>query len=285
MRNLIVADTSQPSAYQPTVDVQQSERLYRALIEAEPNVAFGYYRLVSLLMSQNRFDEAIALYKTWMPRVPNPQLFNDLHFNISPSSYLDGLRHQKARYLRQAGRLAEAVEAYRDILENGQYNQDLHTQVTLAETLIEKGDLALAANKYRLIIAQKPEPNYQRSEQGFVFITELPPRLGELYVALGTVLTCEGKVDEAITAYEKAINLATEGPFSSIGEALPAYHFLGNLRAAQGNLEAAAQNYRKVLSFHAADEDGLVSPDDLQQYDALVEQRKWQAAIDKYQQI
>lgn len=265
--------------YLSTADVQQAERLYKALIVAEPDAAFGYYRLVTLMVSQHRFDEAIALYKTWMPHVSNREPLNVLTFNAYPKYYLDYLRNQKAKYLRQEGRLVEAVEAYRDMLKNSQFVQDMPTQVRLAEALVEKGDLTLAANEYKLIIKQKLDD--QRSRPSI----DDGPRLDELYVALGTVLTCDGKADEAITAYEKAIALAKESPYGNTGEALPAYHFLGNLQAAQGNLEAAAQSYREVLSFHIADEDGLVSPNDLQQYDALVKQRKWQAAIDQYQQM
>jgi len=248
--------SSDDREYQQILDVQQAERIYRNLIQAVPNAAFGYYRLTELLTSQNRFDEAIALYQTWIPLVPDPPIINDLNFNLRPNQYLAGLIHQKATYLREIGDFDEAVSTYRAVLEI-EPDYTLY-RINLAETLVEQGDLEAAANEYRQLIIDN-------SAQGV------------LYVALGNVFSCQGNTSGAFLAYTQATLLR--------GSELPAYHFLGNLEVERGRLEEAARAYRAVLEIHYSSELGLLSPGEFQQYDELFRQQRWQEAISFYQEL
>jgi tetratricopeptide (TPR) repeat protein len=242
--------------YQQMLDVQQAERIYRNLIQALPNVAFGYYRLTELLASQNRFDEAIALYQTWIPLAPNPPIINDLNFNIRPDQYLIGLIQRKATYLREIGDFDEAVAAYRTVLEiEPDY---ISHRIDLAEILVEKGDLEAAVDEYRQLTIENPDR-------------------GILYVVLGNALNCQGDTNGAFLAYTQATLLRESE--------LPAYHFLGNLEVERGRLEEAARAYRAVLEIHYSSELGLLSPGEFQQYDELFRQQRWQEAISFYQEL
>lgn len=207
--------------YQQMLDVQQAERIYRNLIEAVPNTAFGYYRLTELLASQNRFDEAIALYQTWIPLVPDPPIVNDLNFNIRPDQYLADLIQRKASYLSEIGDFDGAVAAYRaaSALDPDYYPDRLD----LAEALVRQGDLQTAADEYRQLISENPGR-------------------GLFHILLGNILRCQGDTNAAFVAYSQA-TLVRESE-------LPAYHLLGNLELEEGRLEEAARAYQAVLEIH-----------------------------------
>jgi tetratricopeptide (TPR) repeat protein len=251
----VLGNSFSASTFQPMLNAQQAERVYRNLIQALPNAAFGYYRLVELLASQNRFDEAIALYQTWIPRVPDPPLDNDLIFNIDPDSYMAGLLQQKSNYLREIGNFDEAVTAYRAVLNISPDN--IFNRIELAETLVEQGDLETAVSEYRQLTLQQPYD-------------------GTLYVSLGNVLACQGRIEDAIAEYTEA---------AARGAELPAYHFLGDLLVDQGKLEEAARAFRAIIEIHSLSELGLLSPGTFQQYNELFLQQKWQEAIALYREL
>ncbi len=242
--------------YQRMLDVQQAERIYRRLIQRFPNTAFGYYRLTELLVSKNRFDEAISLYRAWIPRIPDPPIINDLDFNIRPDQYLTGLMRQKAIYLRDIGDFDEAIATYREILEVD--SSSLFDRVDLAMVLVEQGDLEAAANEYRQLIAENPNR-------------------GTLYIALGNIFECQGYTARANLAYIQATSLRTSE--------LPAYHFLGNFLLEQRRFEEAARAYRTIFEIHHSSESGRVSPEDFQRYDNLFRQQRWQEATSLYQNL
>jgi tetratricopeptide (TPR) repeat protein len=253
-----VLGNSRPDAreYQQMLDVQQAERIYRNLIQALPNVAFGYYRLTELLASQNRFDEAIALYRSWIPLAPDPPIINDLNFNIRPDQYLADLIQRKATHLREMGDFNGEVATYRTLIEI--QPEDSFNRVYLAKVLVEKGDLETAADEYRQLTSENPSR-------------------GVFHVVLGTILHCQGDTNGAFLAYTQAASLRESE--------LPGYHFLGNLEVKQGRLEEAARAYRRVLEIHHLSELGLLSPGEFQQYDELFQQRRWQEAISFYQEL
>ena len=268
--------------YQQQVDPQQSERIYRSLIESAPTFPFGYYRLVELLKSQGRYDEAIAVYKTWLPLNNNPEPGNDGAFNDRPESYLFELRRGHARYLSAQKDFDAAVELYRTLIEEGDfYITDL--QFELSRTLVEKGDLQAAASEYQRLI-QKASEEYDRlhsvtqDAEGRRYSVSFRPFLdyGALTVALGDLFLCQGEIASAVSAYEKATSI--------IGSETLGYHALGNISVTQEDLSAAAIAYQKVLETHQLYETEMVSPEFFNQYSALVKQQQWEDAISLYRQ-
>ena len=215
----------------------------------------GYYRLIQLLVQEKRFNEAIAVYRQWIPLRPVPPIEGDVSFNTQPSSYLAELMVEKATFLREIGNLNEAVATYRLILKEF---PDYQVSRDFPDMLIVQEDLESTAGIYRRWIQRD-------SSSGFS------------YLQLGFVLTCQGKKDEAIAAYEQAVQK---------GWKLPAAHFLGNLLLEQGKLEAAAKAYYKVLIEHDSSQSGGWLPDGMfQRYGSLLEQKKWREAITLYDEL
>lgn len=266
--------------YQLEVNPAQSERIYRSLIQSAPNFPFGYYRLVELLTEQGRYDEAITVYKTWIPLNNDPEPFNDSTFNNDPSEYLRELTQQQADYLRKQGNFDAALAIYQSLVPKvlphpvGEAPILLTGSVVsldIAETLVERGDLQSAAEAFRQLILQASP-----ASGGFASLNP-PSYYGKLNIALGDVLTCKGKLAEAEAAYR--ITAAEEG-LEPLG-----YHYLGNLYADQENLPAAAAAYREVLAVNQSYETGMLPSNALQQYDALLQQQQWPEAISLYQSL
>lgn len=278
--------------YQLEVNPAQSERIYRSLIQSAPNFPFGYYRLVELLTEQGRYDEAITIYKTWIPLNNDPEPFNDSAFNNDPSGYLRELTQQQADYLREQGNFDAALAIYRSLVpkvlpqpvnrapslaeeslapSESFLSIDSFTSLDIAETLVEKGDLQAAAEAYQQLILQASP-----ASGGFATLNP-SSHYGKLNIALGDVLTCQGKLAGAEAAYK--ITAAEEG-LEPLG-----YYYLGNLYADQENLPAAAAAYREVLAVNQSYKTGMLPPNALQQYDALLQQQQWSAAISLYQSL
>jgi tetratricopeptide (TPR) repeat protein len=240
--------------YTQNQNMPQAEETYREIIKLVPKSAFGYYRLIQILVQAKRFDEAIWVYRQWIPQRPNPPIQDDLSFN-QPSSYLAELMERKAIFLRALGNLDEGIKTYRLLLKEF---PSYSVSGDLPDMLVEQGDLEGAAGIYR-----------QRIQKDPVF--------GFSYLQLGSVLVCQGKIDEAIVAYEQAARTAEKSPAS---------HFLGNLLLGKGKLEAAAKAYHTVLLEHNLSSSGGWLPEAvLQRYDSLLKQKKWRDAITLYNEL
>lgn len=250
----IFDEENHSNKYTRNLNVTQAEETYREIIKLVPKSAFGYYRLIQILLQAKRFDEAISVYRQWISLRPNPPTKDDLGFN-QPSFYLAKLMVKKATSLRELGNLDEAIKTYRFLLKefpNYSVSRDF------PDMLIEQGDLEGAAGIYRQWIQKDPS-------------------FGFLYLQLGSVLDCQGKTDEAIAAYEKAVQK---------GWKLPASHFLGKLLLEKGKPEAAAKAYYTVLVEHNLSQSGGWLPDGVfQRYDSLLEQKRWRDAITLYNEL
>jgi len=121
---------------------QQSEIEYRLLIKESPDSAFLYYELAGLLDVDGRLDEALEALEESLKIYPDApatkkrlaevlaQMGRDSDaekvassINPSDSAGLTGLL-AKARALHFSGRLAEAQEAYKIVLNEYPYNND-----------------------------------------------------------------------------------------------------------------------------------------------------------------
>jgi tetratricopeptide (TPR) repeat protein len=240
--------------YTQNQNIPQAEETYREIIKIVPKSAFGYYRLIQILAQAKRFDEAILVYRQWIPLRPNPPIKDDFSFH-QPSYYLAKLMESKAISLRELGNLDEGIKTYRLLLKEF---PSYSVSGDFPNMLIEQGDLEGAADIYRQWIQKDPS-------------------VGFLYLRLGSILVCQGKIDEAITVYKQAARTAEKSPAS---------HFLGNLLIEKGKLEAAAKAYHTVLVEHNLSASGGWIPEAVfQRYNSLLEQKRWRDAITLYNEL
>ena len=138
-----------------------------------------------------------------------------------------------ARREQSAGRLAEAVAAYRTLLLLRPNVAEVHN--SLGNVLKDQGQLDEAAAQYERTVALKPD-FFQACNN------------------LGNILKAQGKLDQAVARYEQAIALRPD-----LAEAC---YNLGTALKEQGRLDEAAAQYDRALAlqpdfaeahYHAAD--------------------------------
>ncbi len=132
---------------------------------------------------------------------------------MNPKAIQTALAHH------QAGRLAQAEAIYRQILQ---------TEPNHPDALHFLGVIALHAGK-----------NEIAAELIGKAIRVSPSR--SMYYNLGNALQAQGKLDEAVKSYQKALALKADYVEAHIN--------LGNVLQAQGRLDKAVEHYRKGISF------------------------------------
>jgi tetratricopeptide (TPR) repeat protein len=155
---------------------EKAAQLYRRALELRPTLAAAHVGLARLLLDQNNYREALAeisLARRARPVYPE-------------ASAVEG------RIQRAAAFENEAIESYRRAITEGRgFQPEAHTG--LAIVLEDKGKLAEAAEEFNTAIAQ---------------LSDTEP---VLYQLLGAVYEKQEKYKEAVTAYEKYLELAPEG--------------------------------------------------------------------------
>ena len=111
--------------------------------------------------------------------------------------------------------------------------------------------------------------DFKASEETYKKALTIKPDYAEAHINLGSALTEQGKVEEAIEAYNKA--LAIKPDYAE------AYYNMGVTLQAQGKLEEAIEAYNKALA---------IKPDNAEAYNnmgnALQDQGKLEEAIEAY---
>ncbi|MFQ5455541.1 MAG: tetratricopeptide repeat protein [Nitrospirota bacterium] len=168
--------------------------------------------------------------------------------------------HQKQRdmlnkgiYLHQTGRLQEAEEIYRQILNHNPLHEDaMHLLGVIA---YQSGSNDMAAELIGKAILINPSiPNFHNNLgnalksqgkideaiQSFKEAIRLKPDYPEAYLNLGNAFKEKGKLDDAIEYYKKTISIKPD--FAD------GYNNLGNLLKEQGKLDDAIEYYKKAIS-------------------------------------
>ncbi|NJA90177.1 tetratricopeptide repeat protein [Rhodocyclus tenuis] len=156
----------------------------------------------------------------------------------------------------QAGRLEEAVAAYRQILAVDRQHVDaLHllgvalqqTGDSVAAEALMREALALGENALILVNLGFLLQDTQRlpaAEAAFCRALELAPDLGDAHNALGKVLRLDGRLDEAEAHIRRALALL---PVQS-PQLADAYNNLGNILGQRGRPDESAAAYRQAIA-------------------------------------
>jgi superkiller protein 3 len=174
---------------------------YQRALSANPDHSKAHNNLGLALVELGELEEAARHFKASLDLEPKAEIYSDLGFTMA-----------------QLGRPQEALADYQKALELDPKCASAH--LNLAVTFVRAGDFKKAESHYRQAIPGRPG--------------------AETHNGLGYVLVRQGRAEEAVAEFQKAI--AIDPRFA------PAYNNLADALAVQGKLEAAADDYRRALA-------------------------------------
>jgi tetratricopeptide (TPR) repeat protein len=221
-------------------NLQQAESIYRQILELNSDCVQAYYNLGTMLVIQEKLDEAIACLQKAVEIKPN---FTEAYQNL-------GYGFQKQ------GNFSDAIFCYLKVLEFNPDWSETHYQLGICFAEQDKLDEAIAC--------------FQKA-------TEIQPNYTQAYCSCGDALLQQGKLEEAIACFKKTIqlnpkfaqayhkwrdNLAKQGQLDDeinsrndflkgllLQQDSPSVYFLiGNRLATNNNLYGAINCYKKSLT-------------------------------------
>ena len=179
---------------------------YRRALELKPDYAEAHNNLGNALQDQGKLDEAIACYRRALELKPD---YAEAHNNLGNA-------------LKDQGKLDEAVACYRRALELKPDYAEAHNN--LGAALQDQGKLDEAVACYRRALELKPDYAEAHNNLGNAFDrtrgswTKRSPAYrraleaerrttAEAHNNLGSVCKDQGKLDEAVACYRRALEL------------------------------------------------------------------------------
>ncbi|MBD2461428.1 tetratricopeptide repeat protein [Oscillatoria sp. FACHB-1407] len=162
----------QGNAAQAAGNYNEAERIFRSILERDPNAVPAYIYLANALQAQGRRVEAADQILLALQLDPNA-----VDTYVPPDSPLRA--NPEAEQAELIASLRRAVEVYPD---------QAASYMRLAMALADQGELPEAIANFRRAIELSPEQPF-------------------LYVRLGQALVEQGNLTEAIAAYQQAIEL------------------------------------------------------------------------------
>lgn len=153
----------------------EAEKLWRQVIQLQPNDALAHARLGSILFYQDKIDEGIAAYQQAIKIKPSAKIYNDY-----------------SERLQSKDKLNEAIGAYKEALKLEPNNDSVHSSLGLIYLRQKKYTEAIAETRKSVAINPSSD-NYE---------------------SLGDALAEAGNFDEAITAYRQAIKIEPKNNIS-----------------------------------------------------------------------
>jgi superkiller protein 3 len=174
---------------------------YNRALSADANHAKAHNNLALALVELGELDEAASHFEASLAIEPKAEIYSDLGFTMA-----------------RLGKPQEALADYQKALELDPNCASAHAN--LAVTFVQAGQFGEAESHYRQAILGRPT--------------------AETHNGLGYVLARQGRGEEAVAEFQKAID--ADPRFA------PAYNNLADALATEGRLEAAADDYRRSLA-------------------------------------
>ena len=218
-------------------NLQEAERVYRAILQAQPKHPDANHNLGNTLQELGRLEEAEESYRQAIALKSDfAEAHNNLGVTLADLGRLDDAvtSHKKAIALKsdyaeahfnlgftlkELGKLEEAEESYRQAIALKLDFAEVH--FNLGNTLQELGRLEEAEASFRQAIALKSD-------------------FAEVYFNLGVTLVDLGRLDDAVTSHKKAIALKSDYA--------EAHNNLGTTLKELGRLEEAEESYRQAIA-------------------------------------
>jgi len=225
-----------------TGQLQNAERVYRAILQTQPRHPDANHNLGVLAMQVKQQAIALPLFKTALDAKPDqPQYW---------LSYIEALvqanQHDIARQVLEQGRKrglsGGAVDALAHKLNSRQSSDTpppSEYERTVKEDASYEGPTPEEMNSLAILFNQK---QYEKSERLARSMTERFPHHGFGWKVLGASLKVQGEKTKALGAMQKAAALLPED--------VEVHNNLGATLHGQGYLLEAEASYRRALAIH-----------------------------------
>ena len=219
--------------------LEEAEKLYLKILEADPNNPNANYFLGLIARQTDRNERALPLFiKAIEGNSNEPAYHADLgsvlhrlgRLEDAVAGYQNALvlkpdfpevLSNKGVALKELGRLEEAVACFRSALE---INQDfVKAHINLGNALLKMLRREEAEACYRTALAINPD-----------FL--------DAHLGLGKALRKQGRQDEALVSYQHAVALMPNSP--------EAHNSLGTVFKELGRIEDAVESYQQALSLN-----------------------------------
>lgn len=232
----------QGNAAQAAGDFSNAERIFRLILQHDPQHARAYNNLGNALAKQGMIDEAMTIYRQAI-RLNNADAYN----NLGTAFYLQN-------------RLDQALVYYLNAIQIDPKHVGAHTNLGIV--LHQMGELEETVRIFQRAIQLNPacasvhnclgailyaQKKLDQARASFKRAIQLKPNYSLAYVGLGNVLFAQGKLGEAISSYRQALNLPNEKSVSGCSHAL-ARNGLGVAQRRQGNLDAAIEHFQCAIA-------------------------------------
>ncbi len=215
----------------------EAERIWRQIIQLDPNSAVAFSNLCAALFRQNKLDEALIFCQKALALDPKlPETYNNL-----------------GNVLRVQKKLTEAEEMYRRAIELD--DKYVRAYNGLGIVLANQKKLTEAEEMFRRALALddkyvfayiglgnvlRAQKKLTEAEEMYRRAIALDDKLVYAYYGLGIVLSDQKKLTEAEEMYRRALALDDKYVF--------AYYNLGNLLYDQKKLTEAEEMYRRAIA-------------------------------------
>ena len=207
-------------------NLQEAERLYRAILQTQPLNPDANHNLGVIALSVNKAKEAIPLFKTALEANPKIEQFW--------LSYIDVLI--KENQIESAKEVLK--QSYKQGIDEGKLNI-FKTQITSTDK-DEKTDIASPSEQQiSTLLEYYRTGQYSDAEQLALFITKQFPKHPFAWLVLGAVLKQAGKNSEALNANQTAVAVSPQNALANNNYGIT----LKDL----GRLKEAEASYRKTM--------------------------------------
>jgi tetratricopeptide (TPR) repeat protein len=251
--------------------LDEAERLFREILETDPNQAEALHHLALIAGRKGRNDVAVDYLTKAVRLSPDSAVAHNNLGNAlarqgksaeAVASYQQAVR-LKSDYpeaygnmgavLMEQGKLEEAVSSFQRGLALKPNDTAAHRQ--LGRALLRQGRPAEAASTFQQALRLSPENaeahhdlgqalmdqgKFQEAAARFQQALQFKPDMALAHYNVGNALMQQGKVEEALVSFQQALRLKPD--FAE------AHNNLGNVLREQGRLEDAAASFRQALN-------------------------------------
>ncbi len=217
----------------------EAERLYRDILQSQPNHPDANHNLGILMFSINNSEEALQLFKIAIEVNPNVEQFWTSYINVLiKKNQLEEAEATSRKAIELKPDFAEAHYNLGVILH--EYNKLEEAEACYRNTISLKPDFAEAHNN--LGTALKELGRLNESEVCYKKAIVLKPNFADAHYNLSNTLKELGKFDEAEENCRKAIKFKPDYA--------EAYNNLGVLLQEIGKLDEAETSFKKVIELN-----------------------------------
>ena len=234
-------------------DVAAAKKLFRKIIEIEPNHSDANNNMGIILVASGDLEEAVPFIKTALESNFNvaQYWFNYIDVLFKLGSFTEALK--LLAVARDKGCKGQAFDELEEKIGSTAIKFEMHierflkliAQGEIAKVLEESGpllrDVPGSLSLLNVVsLANEKSGNFNAAVDNYAQILKVIPNSTEAYSNMGNALKAQGKLEEAIAAYAKALAIKPD--------TAAVYNNMGNALYRQGKLEKAIEAYTQAIA-------------------------------------